>query len=129
MQILFVLISLFTFTTAPANIDDGKMEKVTIETSARCEMCKVTIEKALYELDGVKKAELDLVTKKVKVKYDARQVDLSTLRQTISAVGYQADAVPARPKAVAALPDCCKPEVKACKKSGKSCCAAKKTGV
>ncbi|MEM1359632.1 MAG: heavy metal-associated domain-containing protein, partial [Bacteroidota bacterium] len=90
--------------------------KVTIQTNAICEMCQHTIEKALFALDGVKRAELDLITKKVKVKYDEKVTDIATIRQAIAAVGYDADDVPARPKARAALDDCCKGDGKVCKK-------------
>lgn len=116
MQLLILFISLFSFAATPvadASLEGAKLEKVTIKTSAVGEMCKVTIEKALYALDGVEKAELDLVTKKVKVKYDAEMVDAATLRQAISAAGYDADDIPARPQAKDALPKCCK--------KGKSC--------
>ena len=61
-------------------------------------------------------AELDLVTKKVKIKYDEDVVDVATLRQAIANTGYEADEVPARPKAREALDACCKKgdEKKAC---------------
>lgn len=125
MQFLILLVSFFSFAATPAAtapaIDGDKLEKVTIKTSAVGEMCKVTIEKALYALEGVEKAELDLVTKKVKVKYDADMVDVATMRQAISAAGYDADDIPARPKAKAALPKCCK--------KGKSCSSEKKAGI
>lgn len=99
-------------------------KKVVIQTNAICEMCKVSIEKNLLALEGVQTAELDLVTKKVKVKYDDDLVDVATLRQAIANTGYEADEVPARPKAQEALAACCKPKTdeKACAKScAKSC--------
>lgn len=111
MKFLILLVSLFSFTGTTVDLaveDYGKTKKISIKTSAVCGMCKVAIEKALYALEGVKKAELDLVTKKVKIKYDAALVDVATLRQAISATGYDADEVPARKKAYDALPGCCK---------------------
>lgn len=114
MRFLFLLLVLFSFTAASevANAPEValKTKKATIKTSAICGMCKKTIEKALYALEGVEKAELDVVTKKVKVKYDPDQVDLNTLRQAISAAGYAADDVPARKKAFDKLAECCKME-------------------
>ena len=85
-----------------------KTKKAIIKTSAVCGMCKTTIEKALQALDGVAKAELDLVTQKVTVRYDANKLDVATLRQAVAAAGYDADEVPARPKAYENLPNCCK---------------------
>lgn len=112
MRLLLILVTLFSFTAAPfaANLptEGGKTKKITITTSAVCGMCKTTIEKALVALDGVKSAELDEVTKKVKVKYDESKVDAATLRQAIAAVGYDADDVPARQKAYDKLAGCCK---------------------
>jgi len=112
MRYAFLTIMLLTFAAvSPAT----KIEKVLIKTNATCEMCKASIEKALYALDGVESAHLDLVTKKVKVRYDAELLDEATLRQAISAAGYLADDVPARPKAREALPNCCKTDAE-CKK-------------
>lgn len=111
MRLLLLFVALFSFgatSFAATPTDGGKMKKVTIKTSAICGMCKTTIEKALYALDGVENAELDVVTKKVKIKYDSKQLTEATLRQAISAAGYDADEVPARQKAYDNLPGCCK---------------------
>ncbi len=113
MRNLFLLLVVFAFTAMAA-----PPKKVVIQTNAVCEMCKNAIEKNLYDIDGVEKAELDLVTKKVKIKYDADVVDVATLRQAIANTGYEADEVPARPKAQEALAACCKPK-------GDACCADK----
>ncbi|MTB51158.1 heavy-metal-associated domain-containing protein [Lewinella sp. W8] len=110
MRILIALLAVFTFTAMVA-----PPKKATIQTNAICGMCKKNIETALNGLDGIEKAELDLVTKKVKVKYDAKVIDLTTIRQAIAATGYDADDIPARPKARAALAACCRDE------SGDSC--------
>lgn len=114
---MIVVFFAFTATAAPP-------QKITILTNARCEMCQNAIERTLFALDGVKKVRLDLVTKEVKIKYDDAVVTDAQLRQAIAAIGYDADDVPARPKAQEALADCCKPNktaggtdgAKACKK-------------
>lgn len=111
MPFVIFLIALFSFSAPTSEVpltDDGPKKKVVVKTSAICGMCKTTIEKALYKLEGVRKANLDIITKKVKVKYDASLVDEATIRQAISAAGYDADEIPARPKAYEALPACCK---------------------
>lgn len=113
MRHVWVLILLFSFgltarDVTPLSLTDGGIKKVVIKTSAICGMCKTTIEGALTRLDGVVKAELDLVTQKVTVRYLAKNVDVATLRQAISASGYDADDVPARAKAYENLPACCK---------------------
>lgn len=107
MRVLILFVALFSLTAA-APTHPIKVERVTIKTSAICGMCKATIEKALYKLDGVETAVLDVTTKKVKVRYDAEKLDVNTLRQAISAAGYDADDIPARQRAYDALPGCCK---------------------
>lgn len=111
--LLFVALFGFLAMAAPP-------KKIVIQTNAICGMCKTNIETSLNGLDGVKDAELDLVTMKVKIKYDDKLVDAATLRQAIANTGYNADDVPARPKAQEALAACCKPKTEAT-----SCCADK----
>jgi copper chaperone CopZ len=86
--------------------------KATIMTSAVCKMCKKTIETALLALPGVETAVLDVTTRKVKVKFDKKQISLAELRQGIAAAGYDADDVPALSRAYEALPGCCKKDSK-----------------
>ena len=119
--ILLCFVALFGMSTAAPTNDNIK--KVTIKTSAVCEMCKVRIEKVLNGLEGVEDAELDLVTKNVKIKYDEDVIQVTQLKQAITMAGYGADDLPARPKAVDALPNCCKPDSTCGKKGGdmKSC--------
>ena len=128
MRILTLIVAVFGFMAVAAPPNTVAIRKVVIQTNAICEMCKTNIESTLNAMDGVKKAELDLVTKKVKIKYDADLLDVATLRQAIANTGYEADEVPARPKAREALAACCKKgdevkkEGKACAKScAKSC--------
>ncbi|MEO0731198.1 MAG: heavy metal-associated domain-containing protein [Bacteroidota bacterium] len=111
MRFFLFVFPLFALTSMSA-----PLEKVSIQTNACCETSQYLIEKAIWALDGVQKCELDLVTQKVKIKYDAEKIDVATLRQAISGTGFQADDVPARPKAYAALPLCCKGDGKTCKK-------------
>jgi len=115
MKYTFLFAILFSFVAMAA-----PPKKVVIQTNAICGMCKTNIETSLAAIDGVEKAELDLVTKKVKIKYDDDVVDVATLRQAIANTGYNADEVPARPKAQDALAACCKPA-----KTADACCADK----
>lgn len=115
MRNLLFFVALFGFFAMAA-----PPKKVTIQTNAICGMCETNIESGLLAIEGVKKADLDLVTKKVKIKFDADLVDVATLRQAIANVGYNADDVPARPKAQEALAACCKP-----KTTTAACCADK----
>ena len=85
-----------------------KSETIVIQTSAQCGTCKTAIEKALKNTPGVKKATLDLDTKKVTVKYNPSKITPDQIRKALTAVGYDADQLPAKPAAYNALPACCK---------------------
>ncbi|MEM6772538.1 MAG: heavy metal-associated domain-containing protein [Bacteroidota bacterium] len=111
MRILALLAVFFAFTAMAATT-----QKVSIKTNACCETSQYLIEKALNKIEGVVRCELDLVTQKVKIKYDDSKVDVATLRQAIANTGFKADELPARPKAYDALPICCKGDGKTCKK-------------
>lgn len=82
--------------------------EIKIKTSAICEMCKETIEKNLAFEKGVKKSVLDVDTKIVTVNYNPKKTSPEKIRKAISKSGYDADDVPADPKAYKKLDDCCK---------------------
>ena len=90
-----------------ASIAFGQTKKAKIVTTAQCNMCKKTIEKAVNDLDGIELAELDVTSKKLKVKYDSAKLSLQAIRERIASVGYQADDVKAIEEAYNALPGCC----------------------
>lgn len=85
----------------------AQTSELVIQTTAQCGECKEIIEKALMAEKGVKFAELDIATKKVKVVYNNKKITADQLRKTVSLVGYDADEVPADPAAVARLNPCC----------------------
>ncbi len=99
--IVFILF-LFGSTTLFA-----QSKEVIILTTAQCGECKENIEKALMAEKGVRFASLDVKSKKVKVVYNEKRTDVNTLRNVISAIGYDADEVPADPEAVKRLSPCC----------------------
>ncbi len=84
-----------------------KIATVVIQTSAQCGMCKKAIESGLASLQGVESSVLNLSSKKVRVRYYRDQTNADAIRRKIAAVGYDADAVAADPKAYEALPACC----------------------
>ena len=90
-----------------ASIAFGQTKKAKIMTTAQFNMCKKTIEKAVNDLDGIELAELDVTSKKLKVKYDSAKLSLQAIRERIASVGYQADDVKAIEEAYNALPGCC----------------------
>ena len=85
----------------------GKGETVTIQTSAICESCKKRIEKAVKATDGVMEVNLNLNSKKIKVKYDAAVISPDQIRTAIANSGYDADYIKKNEEAFNKLPKCC----------------------
>ncbi|MCU0423263.1 MAG: cation transporter [Bacteroidia bacterium] len=79
-----------------------------IKTSAVCDMCKETLEKAMAYEKGVKSSELIVETKILTVTFDPKKTSLDKIRLAISNSGYDADQVLANPKSYGNLPACCK---------------------
>lgn len=85
-----------------------KMQIVQIQTSAVCGMCKETLNKSLLSLKGIKKVEMNEETKILSVTFNPKWIQADGIRKAISEVGYDADSVPANPKAYEKLHACCK---------------------
>jgi periplasmic mercuric ion binding protein len=106
--VIMMLLSLGITLTASAQ---SKNEKIVIQTSAVCEMCKTNIEGALNKLEGVKGAYLDLKTMAVTVRYDATTLNAQNIIAAITLAGYDANEVPADEAAYENLHSCCKKDV------------------
>jgi periplasmic mercuric ion binding protein len=102
-----ILMMLVMFCTTAFAQTKSKAE-IKIKTSAECDMCKNTLEKAMSFEKGVKKATLDLATRELTVVYNPKKTNPDQLRKSISNAGYDADDVKANNKAYQKLPECCK---------------------
>ncbi len=102
-----VLLTLFLGSIVCINAEES-IAKVEIKTSAICEHCKETIEKALNKVDGVKSAVLNVETKIATVEYVTEKLTVDDLRNAISKAGYDADEVKRDARAYKRLPKCCK---------------------
>ena len=105
-KLLVLFISVFLVASAGAMA--AKLDTIKIKTSSQCGECKERIEEALAFERGVKKSELDLGTQIVTVTYKPGKTTPEKIRKAISKVGYDADDVPADPKAYNKLDACCK---------------------
>ncbi|MBI1836147.1 MAG: heavy-metal-associated domain-containing protein [Flavobacteriia bacterium] len=108
-NVLFILICLMGIQTSFGQEKKGKTETVVITTNPQCGDCKERIEELLNYTKGVTFAELDLVTKKITIKFKPSKISLVAIKQKISNLGYDADEVKANPDAVQKLPACCRP--------------------
>jgi copper chaperone CopZ len=113
-NIPFYFFSLVLFLSISANVNaqtknkTSNMQSIQIKTSAVCDMCKETIEKAVTKEAGVKKATLNVKTKICTVQFDNTKTDAEKIKLAISNSGYDADAVKANKKAYDKLSPCCK---------------------
>lgn len=103
-----ILLIIFFALSLAATAQKNELTELKIKTSAQCEMCKDRIEKAMAFERGVKNSLLDLETKVLTVSYLKSRTTPDKIRKAVTAVGYDADDVPADVKAYASLPPCCK---------------------
>lgn len=95
------------------NIQDSTLNSdgtvtINIKTSAVCEMCKETLEKAMAYEKGVKNSELNVDTKMLTVTYDAKKTHAAKIKVAVTKAGYDADELHADAKAYERLHSCCK---------------------
>ena len=103
-----ILVAAFALLSFSAQAQESKKsETIEIKTSAQCGMCKKRIETAIYELKGIKSANVDLETQIITVIFKTKNTSADEIRKAISKVGYDADDVPADTKAYENLPKCC----------------------
>jgi copper chaperone CopZ len=100
------------FATLSAQAQNGNEKTVQIKTSAVCDMCKTTLEKAMAYEKGVKASALDVDSKMLTVTFDSRKTNEDKIRKAVNETGYDADDKPATPRAYNKLDDCCKKDAK-----------------
>lgn len=66
-----------------------KLDKARIHvTGMTCATCASTIEKGLAEKQGIERANVNFASEQASVEYDPDKVDLATIKETISQLGY-----------------------------------------
>lgn len=99
--ILFVFVLLASAAAA-------QTDTVRIRTSAQCETCREKLERDLGYIKGVQHIELDLETSVLTVAFDGSRTNAVKIRKAVTRSGYDADEMPADPRAYQRLPACCK---------------------
>ncbi|MEN2465450.1 copper chaperone CopZ [Ornithinibacillus sp. FSL M8-0202] len=65
------------------------MQSLTLDVRGMtCGHCKMSVEGALNELEGVSNVEVDLATGKVTVTYDESKVTLEAMQEAVEEQGY-----------------------------------------
>jgi len=104
-----LFLSLLTFSINPAFSQKkakGKIKNAEIEVTGVCKMCKTRIENAAL-IKGVKLAEWDKESQKLKLVFDNRKVKLDKIHQAIADFGHDTDKIKAKDEAYKKLPKCC----------------------
>lgn len=110
LKIIAMLGLMLTFTLGvmAKEADSGK-PVVKIQTNAQCSDCKARLEGELNFVKGIIYAELDIDTKVIEIKYNAKRINIDEIRKQIAELGYDADDVQAVKEKQEALPSCCQP--------------------
>ncbi len=106
-SVIILLLFVLGSTALTAQDAESKFEKVEIQTSAICGMCKDRLEKNLAFEKGVKSVSLDEETKIITIEFRKGKNDKEKLKKAITKIGYDADDLLADQKAHDKLPACC----------------------
>jgi copper chaperone CopZ len=101
--ILCLLLVLMT-----ADLASAQSDTVRIRTSAQCGTCRQKLNRDLGYVKGVQSVQLDLETQLLTVAYDQSRTNPEKIRKAVTHAGYDADDMPADPRAYHRLPACCK---------------------
>jgi len=102
------LILSFFFMVLISPVAIAQTDTLYIHTSAQCGTCKKKIERDMTFAKGVKKVQLDLESRILKVIYQSSKTTPAMLREAVTNIGYDADSLLAKPDAYERLPACCK---------------------
>ena len=84
--------------------------KAKFKVWGNCEMCQTKIVKAAKSVEGVKKAQWNVATLQMFVKFDAEITTLTKIQKIIAEVGYDNDGYRADNEVYENLHYCCKYE-------------------
>ena len=65
--------------------------KELVSSDMSCGHCKMNVEKAVKELDGISRVNADPVTKKVLVEFDESSTTIEDIKHAIEEAGYSAE--------------------------------------
>lgn len=98
---------LFIFLVGSVLNTHAQNDTIQIQTTAQCGECKMNLERNIGFEKGVKSVKLNMDSKILTVIYNPEKTTPEKLRVAVTKTGYDADDLPADPKAVAKLNPCC----------------------
>ena len=108
--IKFLTLTCLALVYLTAFAQKPKWEKVNFQVSGNCDMCKTKIEKAAKAVEGVKTARWNVVSKKMKVKFNPAITNTDKIQQIIASIGYDTEKHKATDEVYNNLHHCCKYE-------------------
>lgn len=102
------IILIFTVLLTTAAFAQNKNAKASIEVDGVCGMCKKRIETAAIRTKGVKSAVWNVDTHELKLIYDERKTDLTTISKKLASVGHDTKEIKATDEQYDSVHPCCK---------------------
>jgi len=88
-------------------MDKSQLTTLTFGVRGNCTMCKETIEKAAYSIDGLLKANWDVDKKKIEVTFNSKKTSEMEIQKAIASSGYDTEKINGDINAYNKLPSCC----------------------
>jgi len=101
ITIIVVCIGMFAFS-------QNKNANASIEVDGVCVMCKERIEKAAIRTKGVKSAVWNVDTHVLKLIYDARKTNVTTISKKLASVGHDTKEIKATEAQYQSVHPCCR---------------------
>ena len=102
-KIIISIVAIFTISCST----DKRSASLVLD-SLQCLMCSVNVEESLLSLKGVKNIKVDLKNKSGRVVFNANIIDLSSIENKITSIGYNVNNKLADIRAYEKLELCCK---------------------
>jgi len=103
----FIAFLFFSLSPFAGEANKKKVETAEFTVSGVCGMCEKRIENAAL-IKGVRLADWNKQTQKIKIIYSPDKTDELTIHQTIAKAGHDTEKVKATDEAYEKLHDCCK---------------------
>ncbi|MGC1473767.1 MAG: heavy-metal-associated domain-containing protein [Psychroserpens sp.] len=107
-KIITQLATVFILVMTTISFAQNKNERASVEVDGVCMMCKDRIEKAAIRTKGVKSALWDVDSHELQLIYDARKINLDSIRKNVAAVGHDTKELKATEAAYNTVHPCCR---------------------
>ena len=103
-----ILVTVLFALIAGTTVAQDKNKKISFEVDGRCEMCKMRIEKAALQIQGVKYASWDIPSHELSLIIDERKTNSMEVKTALVNVGHDTPELKASEEAYNKVHPCCK---------------------